>query len=269
MLKVKAFPNSSKFLDESKVKVDPDEIFESNNPDMMKTNQTLEAPPKIKSSPKKSGDIQTFSTLVQSRIKLALENKTLAYLTEQKYKYSEMDKISKIIYSKKGLKHMKDNGIFPDEINWYIRPENEDFFNILLQDILEMMPKNESQNKNSLEIENDNSKLNLDGHYNTPKNLIKSLNSTCGRHEPNQMSVLWGIPLNELLAKIESENIVFPCRQMDHCGICRIILDQPLFPEDKPLRFLNNALFSIGKYSQYGPENLKKSRQKKLVRSNK
>ena len=261
MLKVESFPNRSKFLDESEVKVDPDEIPES-NPDMMKTNQTLEAPPKIKSSPKKSGDnLLTFSTLVQSRIKLALENKTLDFLTAQKYKYSEMDKISKIIYSKKGLKHMKDNGIFPDEINWYIRPENEDFFNILLQDILEMIPKNEFQNKNSLEIENDNSKLNLDGHY-KPKNLTRSLNSTCGRHEPNQISVLWGIPLNELLAKIESENIVFPCRQMDKCGICRIILYQPLFPEDKPLRFLNNALFSIGKYSQYGPENLKKSRQK-------
>ena len=199
--------------------------------------------PKIKKSPKKS---ESFSNLTQSRIKMALENKTLDYLTAQKFKYSDMEKICKLIFSKKGLKYMKDNKIFPDDINWYIRPENEGFFNILLRDILamngiliskkvdEMIPKNKFPLEDPSEIENQ-------------KNLIKSLNSTCGRHEPNQISVLWEIPINELLAIIELENIVFPSKKNEKCGICRIILEQPLFPEDKPFKHLNNALFSIGK----------------------
>ena len=201
----------------------------------------------INKSPTKSEPY--FSNLIQSRVRFALENKTVDYLTEQKYKFSEMDKIIKTIYSKKGLRYIKYNQNFPEEIKIHIKQANEEFFNVLLQDILgmtgisrskivteEMIPKKEFHTKN----------------------LIKCLISTCGRHELNQVSMLWGIPINELLATIESENIVFPKQTIfpkwskgqfrSRCRICKIILDQPLFPEDKPLQSLNNARLSISKY---------------------
>ena len=203
--------------------------------------------PEINKTPTKSEPY--FSNLIQSRVRFALENKTVDYLTQQKYKFSEMDKIIKTIYSKKGLRYIKYNQNFPEEIKIHIKQANEEFFNVLLQDILgmtgisrskivteEMIPKKEFHTKN----------------------LIKCLISTCGRHELNQVSCLWGIPINELLATIESENIVFPKQTIfskwskgqfrSRCRICKIILDQPLFPEDKPLQSLNNARLSISKY---------------------
>ena len=204
--------------------------------------------PEINKSPTKSEPY--FSNLIQSRVRFALENKTVDYLTEQKYKFSEMDKIIKTIYSKKGLRYIKYNQNFPEEIKIHIKQANEEFFNVLLQDILGMTGISRSK------IVTEEMMVPKKEFH--TKNLIKCLIFTCGRHELNQVSMLWGIPINELLATIESENIVFPKQTIfpkwskgqfrSRCRICKIILDQPLFPEDKPLQSLNNARLSISKY---------------------
>ena len=82
----------------------------------------------------------------------------------------------------------------------------------------------------------------------TPKNLGICLKANCGRHNAEQIGILFNVPPSTIIRKIESENIVFPIQNyLKSCKMCDMILNQPLFAPNLPFKRLNDEIFSIVK----------------------